>query len=129
MAGSRHGRSTRGRDLEYSREASRALADALPLLAGAEQVTVMIAPDDRAQAIGERLVACLARHGIAATSKILEDHPDKSPGVAILKECNAIEANLLVMGGYGRSRLRQKVLGGMTEFVLGVARLPVLMAH
>jgi nucleotide-binding universal stress UspA family protein len=49
--------------------------------------------------------------------------------VAILKECNAIEANLLVMGGYGRSRLRQKVLGGMTEFVLGVARLPVLMAH
>lgn len=112
-----------------SREASRALADALPLLAGAEQVTVMIAPDDHAQAIGERLVAYLARHRIAATSKILEDHPDKSPGVAILKECNAIEANLLVMGGYGRSRLRQKVLGGMTEFVLGVARLPVLMAH
>lgn len=112
-----------------SREASRALADALPLLAGAEQVTLMIAPDDHAEAIGERLVAYLARHGVAATPKILEDHADKSPGVAILKECNAIEANLLVMGGYGRSRLRQKVLGGMTEFVLGVARLPVLMAH
>jgi nucleotide-binding universal stress UspA family protein len=112
-----------------SREASRALADALPLLAGAERITVMIAPDDRAEAIGERLVACLARHGAAATPKILEDHPDKSPGVAILKECNAIDANLLVMGGYGRSRLHQKVFGGMTEFVLGVARLPVLMAH
>ena len=112
-----------------SREASRALADALPLLAGAERVTLMVAPDDRAEAIGERLVACLARHGIVATYKILEDHPDKSPGVAILKECNATDANLLVMGGYGRSRLHQKVFGGMTEFMLGVARLPVLMAH
>lgn len=112
-----------------SREASRALADALPLLAGAERVTVMIAPDDRAEAIGARLVACLARHGITATYQILEDHPDKSPGVAILRECNALDANLLVMGGYGRSRLQQKVFGGMTEFMLGVARLPVLMAH
>jgi nucleotide-binding universal stress UspA family protein len=112
-----------------SREASRALADALPLLVKAERVTVMIAPDDHAEAIGERLVAHLARHGVAATPKILEDHPDKSPGVAILQECNAIEANLLVMGGYGRSRLHEKVFGGMTEFVLGVARLPVLMAH
>ncbi len=112
-----------------SREASRALADALPLLAGAERVTVMIAPDDHAEAIGERLVAYLARHGVAATPKILEDHPDKSPGVAILQECNAIDANLLVMGGYGHSRLHEKVFGGMTEFVLGVARLPVLMAH
>lgn len=112
-----------------SREASRALADALPLLAGAERVTVMIAPDDRAEAIGERLVAHLARHGVVATPKILEDHPDKSPGVAILKECNTIDANLLVMGGYGRSRLHERVFGGMTEFILGVARLPVLMAH
>ncbi len=112
-----------------SRESSRALADALPLLAGAERVTAVIAPDDRAESIGERLVAYLARHGITATPKILEDHPDKSPGVAILQECNAINANLLVMGGYGRSRLREKIFGGMTEFVLGVARLPVLMSH
>lgn len=82
-----------------SREASRALADALPLLAGAAQVTVMIAPADRADAIGERLIACLARHEVTATYQILEDHPDKSPGVAILREYNALEANLLVMGG------------------------------
>lgn len=111
------------------REASRALADAMPLLAKAERVTLVVAAKDNAEREIEFLRGHLGRNGVRAAPKVLTSEDSIDTGKNILLECNAIDANLLVMGGYSRSRLRERLFGGVTEFVLYHARLPVLMSH
>jgi nucleotide-binding universal stress UspA family protein len=115
-----------------SREATRAVTGALPLLRAAAQVTVVDfggaeSPagivEDPCAALG----AWLHRHGVAARCGHRPLAPDV--GEALLAEAAGVGAGLLVMGAYGHPRLREIVLGGVTETILAAMTLPVLLAH
>ncbi len=114
------------------REASRAAHDALPLLERAENVEVLVIgeriPAAQAGEPGADLAQHLARHGVKVTAKRI-NAPDVDVGNATLSHAADYGADLLVMGGYARSRLRQVILGGMTRSVLETMTLPVLMSH
>jgi nucleotide-binding universal stress UspA family protein len=115
------------------REATRAAHDALPLLERAHSVTVLaVNPDfsadgDRREP-GADISLHLARHGVkvTATRTIARDI---SVGDAILAEIADNGIDLLVMGAYGHSRLRELVLGGVTRDLLEHMTVPVLMSH
>jgi nucleotide-binding universal stress UspA family protein len=116
-----------------SREAARAAGDAVPLLQAAEDVVVLVVDPNRAGARfsdqpGTGLARYLTRHGIEARLK-----PVRSDGhgiaSVILDQVREESADLLVMGGYGHSRFREFVLGGMTRSMLGSMTVPVLMSH
>ncbi|MHA1570718.1 MAG: universal stress protein, partial [Alphaproteobacteria bacterium] len=111
-----------------SLEASRAMHGAMPLLAAAGKVVVLaVGEDDRDPAPTEALTATLACHGIAATTRLIAQ--DGAIGVALLSGAVEAGCGLMVMGGYGHSRLREMVLGGVTRDVLAASALPVLIAH
>jgi nucleotide-binding universal stress UspA family protein len=113
-----------------SREAARALADAMPLLRRADAVTVLSAdPEGGAHRVpGADIALHLARHGVkAATSATYAG--DLPVGDALLNRAADLGADLLVMGGYGHSRTREAIYGGATRSVLDHMTLPVLMAH
>lgn len=112
-----------------SREATRAAHDAIPFLRRAsETLIVAIDPSPAAEASAERLVAHLGRHGAKASFKRLTA-AGVDPG-AVLLNCIADEsAELLVMGAYGHSRMRELVLGGATRTVFRQMTAPVLMSH
>jgi nucleotide-binding universal stress UspA family protein len=111
-------------------EAIRAIRAALPLLAGAGEVCVLDGapePDEDVSGL-PRFDPCayLAAHGIAARRRRFHAEPS-SAGAALLREVRGYD--LLVMGAYGHSRMRERVLGGATRHVLEHARVPVLMMH
>ena len=116
-----------------SREATRAVADAMPLLAAASSVTV-IAVDAEKEGSGHGdipgadIALHLARHGVVAA---VERTVSAGIGIGntLLSRASDLEADLLVMGAYGHSRVRELLLGGATRTVLASATLPVLMAH
>ncbi len=112
-----------------SRVAARALADALPLMAGAK-VTVLTVRGEKpvGEGVGARLAAGLAASGweAAAQDVALDGRPI---GVALQEAALAAGAGLLAMGGFGHSRLRDMVLGGATKGVLADLRMPVLLSH
>ncbi|WP_162306090.1 universal stress protein [Oleisolibacter albus] len=112
-----------------STEAVRAVAMALPILSKADQVTVLTAETPKtAAASGQALAAYLAWHGIDAAVRAVS--PDgESVGAALLRTAANLRADMVVMGGYGHSRLREMILGGVTRHVLNATELPVLMAH
>jgi len=116
-----------------TREAARAVNDALPLLERAKKVTVLtINPkrgDDRETGIPASDIAQhLARHGVAveAASTVADDI---SAGDVLLSRAADCGADLLVMGGYGHARVKELMLGGATRQILQQMTLPVLMAH
>lgn len=110
-------------------QASRAVAGAMPFLKAAGKVTVLtVEEDDRFVANAADLAGYLAWHGITASSGAV-NAGTTSAGEALLGEANRAGADLLVMGGYGHSRVREVILGGVTYHVLANAGLPVLMAH
>jgi nucleotide-binding universal stress UspA family protein len=115
-----------------ARQATRALAEALPLIGLATQVriaTVQEAAHGRmggAEALAD-IAGHLGRHGIDAVAEVLSD--PGMPAAALLDEAHRISADLLVVGAYGHSRFREWVLGGVTEDLLVSADLPLLMAH
>lgn len=116
-----------------SREAARATFDAIPLLAAAAQVTLLSVCEDPASRRNSaqsaaRIRQALANHGVRA--KLEEIQIGRShAGPALLSESKAHNADLLVMGCYGHSRLSEFVLGGATRHVLQNASIPVLMSH
>ncbi|WP_282607299.1 universal stress protein [Pelagibius sp. Alg239-R121] len=111
-----------------SREASRAVAIALPLIMQAERVVVVTARETSVKSEPSELTNYLAGQGIEA--KTWAFIPGEEPtGEAILAEVGKAGATLLVMGAYGHSRFREMVLGGVTRSVLSDARLPVFLAH
>ncbi len=114
-----------------SREAARAVSDALPLLARAQSVEIVaFSPDeaDHGEIAGADIALFLARHGVKA-SAARQSAPDIDVGSQILSRIADSNADLLVMGGYGHSRLRELALGGATRTVLESMTVPVLMAH
>jgi nucleotide-binding universal stress UspA family protein len=102
---------------------------ALPFLQIAKQIVIMtVAEDDSAlEHEAERLVASIRWRGIPVTVRHL--HPDGHNAADNLLAAAREHAALLVMGGYGHSRLREWIFGGFTQHVLRGAELPVLMAH
>lgn len=116
-----------------TREATRALHDALPLLAADAEVQVlMIDPEVGEARHGEQpgadIARHLARHGWHVRVISLP-REGRSDGQNLLTYARETGAELLVMGGYGHSRWRETVLGGATRSVLEGATMPVLFAH
>jgi nucleotide-binding universal stress UspA family protein len=114
-----------------SRPAARAIADAIPLLARAKAVDIVVVIGERdksGELTGKFMRRHLARHGIGTEIK----HIVASGGVAqnaILAHAADSGATFMVMGGYGHSRLREFILGGVTRGILKSMPVPVLMSH
>jgi nucleotide-binding universal stress UspA family protein len=114
-----------------SRAATRAVADSLPLLGKAKQVEIVIVANGKArdgEVPGADLGQHLARHGLKVTVKRITS-PDIDIASTILSYAADSSADLIVMGGYGHSRLREFVLGGVTHSLLESMTVPVLMSH
>ena len=116
-----------------SLEATRAIHAALPFLQAASEVFLYdgtAARPDEDQEAPMRLdpVAYLRRHDVAVTRHPLPASPPRA-GEYLLKAARQHHADLLVMGAYSHSRLRERVLGGATRWVLEHAPLPLLMQH
>lgn len=111
-------------------EAARAVAAALPLLAAADRVTIVSVEEDARTAAEacQRLRQALIWHNTATTMRHIKPE-GREPVEALLAEVTAQGTDLLVMGGYGHSRLREVVFGGVTRRVLQAADVPVLMVH
>jgi len=114
-----------------SRSAARAVADAMPLLVRAkatEVLTVASEPAKSNEMPGADIAHHLARHGVKVeVDSIVTVETDVAS--TILSHAADISADFLVMGGYGHSRLREFVLGGVTRGILGSMTLPTLMSH
>lgn len=113
------------------REATRAIADAMPLLTAADTVHLVVVPDARIQALygedpGADMAAHLARQGV---SVVLEQCRGDDAGSVLLERCAADGADMLVMGAMGRSRVSEFVLGGATRTVLDRVCVPVLLSR
>lgn len=109
------------------REAARAVFDALPLLQQATSVNVVQITDGE-QALAPDITPALIRHGAKAEpTKYIKSLTGAGP--ALMDQVDALDADLLVMGCYGHSRLREFVLGGATRHLLQKMRIPVLMSH
>ena len=114
-------------------EAARAVTAAAPLLMKAHKVVVLTADegDDRARTrveSAERIAAQLRRHGCTSEARLVV--PGGRPlHDAILETATASGADVLVMGGYGHSRLRELIFGGFTRHVLNASPLPVFIFH
>ncbi len=116
-----------------SREATRAVNDAMPLLQMAEEVQVVcIDPhtteEQGAPLPGAELCQHLSTHGVRAVSNVITSAKSDSCSV-LLSHAADYGANLIVAGAYGHSRLRELVLGGMTLDLLRHMTVPVLMSH
>jgi nucleotide-binding universal stress UspA family protein len=113
-----------------SRTAARALADSMPFLERAKSIEVINVGNGRREdeeslaAVGRHL----ARHRLNSSTKaLIADGSDVAN--VILSHAADLSADLIVMGGYGHSRLREFVLGGVTRGILDTMTVPVLMSH
>ncbi|SDR23126.1 universal stress protein [Paraburkholderia tuberum] len=116
-----------------SREATRAVHDALPFMRTA-RLTTIVAVNGARRETGPRLpgadiAAVIARHGIKVEVKDVEAGPAASVGDTLLSEAAGLGADLLVMGAYGHARWQELVMGGATRTVLQSMTVPVLMSH
>jgi nucleotide-binding universal stress UspA family protein len=116
-----------------SRESARAASDALPFLKAADEVVVLIV-DPKASATGHGaepgadVAAWLARHGVKVTVQ-RDVASDSDIGNVILSRAADLDVDLIVMGAYGHSRMRELVMGGVSRTLLATMTVPVLMSH
>ncbi len=112
-----------------TREATRAVHDAMPMLEQAEEVVVYsVNPEDRDHIAGADICTHLARHGVNATPRHIVAK-DMGVGDSILSAVADNGIDLLVMGGYGHSRLRELAFGGATREIMHAMTCPVMMSH
>ena len=111
-----------------SQHAATVVAHAMPLLITAKKVEVLVVGDREkaAESHASKLVQNLERHNIDVELIVREDIDEI---FAIKREATAWNASLLVMGGYGHSRMREMIFGGVTKRMFSDPSLPVLMAH
>lgn len=115
-----------------TREAARAIAEAIPFLQQAREVIIGQIEEGGASEQdgvlhGANIARHLSRHGISAELRSINGWADV--GEAILNEAKRSSADMIVMGGYGHSRYLEWAVGGATRHVLSQAPLPVLIAH
>ena len=116
---------------DNSQHAARAIGDALPLLKQAKQIeviTVASASREDNDVPGADVGIHLARHGLTVSVRNLVAQ-DIDIADAILSHAADMSADFMVMGGYGHSRLREFVLGGVTHTVLATMTVPVMLSH
>ena len=112
-----------------TRESGRAVRNAMPFLQAAEKVTILtIDPPGHRLDSGHDLMVWLERHGVSSHHEA-NIHQGGDVGEVILTSARDMGADLLVMGAYGHSRLREMVLGGATRTVLSELVMPALMSH
>jgi nucleotide-binding universal stress UspA family protein len=115
-----------------SRESARALAESLPYLLQARKVSVVVVegahPTEADASKGNDAVLHLRHHGINAVKYRAIGEDDEIADV-LIAECRRLEANLLVMGSYGHSRLHELLPGSTTDRVLHRSPFPLLVAH
>lgn len=116
-----------------SRESARAACDALPLLEAASKVVVLVVEPEISDTghgaePGADVAAWLARHGVEVIVQ-REAAPDADVGALILSRAADLDVDLIVMGVYGHSRMRELVLGGASRTMLGSMTVPILMSH
>jgi nucleotide-binding universal stress UspA family protein len=116
---------------DASKPATRAIADAVPLLQRAGKIDIVVVSGERGKAgdlAGRRMAAHLARHGVTVEIKRI---PAGGSEVQNAIQAHVVDtgADFMVMGGYGHSRLREFILGGVTRTILKSMTVPVLMSH
>jgi nucleotide-binding universal stress UspA family protein len=114
-----------------SRPATRAIADALPFLRRAKAIDIVAVSGERgkgSELVGTNMARHLARHGLEVALKRVSAGDVDVPS-AIRAHAAATGADFMVMGGYGHSRLREFILGGVTRTILTSSTIPVLMSH
>jgi nucleotide-binding universal stress UspA family protein len=113
-----------------SREAARAVFDALPLLSQAEQVQILEIGEGNGngKSVDSTIALTLARHGIKPSVRT-SVAGEISVGDEILSRLSDLGADLLVMGAYGHSRMRELVFGGVTRHVSRHMTVPTLFSH
>jgi nucleotide-binding universal stress UspA family protein len=115
-----------------TREAAVALSASLPLLQQADEVLVAVveeggAGEQRREAAGDDIGRYLSRHGVNAEIRLIAGWTDTA--AAILNEAEKSASDLIVLGAYGHSRLREWALGGVTREVLSRSAVPVFTAR
>jgi nucleotide-binding universal stress UspA family protein len=116
---------------DLSRAASRAVADAMPLLEKAKQVRVLTARGEKdfpQEDVGAPLLDYLAAHGVSADAETIE-LGGVPISTAILSYAERIGADLIVMGAFGHSRAQEFLLGGATKGIIAESTTPVFMSH
>ena len=113
-----------------SRLAARALRDAAPFLTRAQAITIISVNDVQipAEASAKAVSGHLARYGVTARIERMDaDRADIQPTILSIAADDGLD--LIVMGGYGHSRLQERILGGVTRGMLQSMTVPTLMSH
>jgi nucleotide-binding universal stress UspA family protein len=114
-----------------SRPAARAIADAIPFMGRAKMVEIVVVTGERdksGEITGANMKRHLARHGVEVEIKRISAAGADAQST-IVKHATDSGADFLVMGGYGHSRLREFIMGGVTRSVLRAMPVPVLLSH
>lgn len=115
------------------REAARAVSESLPFLKSAEEITLLlvdpvVGDNDHGEDPGSDIATVLARHGLGISVQSVAS-ADRPVSEALLDSVRELGADLLVMGAYGHSRLRENILGGTTREMLEQTVIPLLLSR
>ena len=111
-----------------SREAARALRDAWPLIAAADERHILIVSPNDAGTPDAQLESLFKRHG-CEVNLILDSSRDESAAEVLDRQIAELDIDLLVMGLYGHPRLQEAVLGGVSRHMLSELRVPLFISH
>lgn len=111
------------------RESTRAVRDAMPFIGAASKVTFFTVSHDAPDELDPGLASYLASHGCTTASAAVDRNDDHTTGAAIRLRSDMVGANMLVLGLYGHSRLRELFLGGVSRELLVDSTLPMLVSH
>jgi nucleotide-binding universal stress UspA family protein len=114
-----------------SREATRAIAAAMPFLSAAESVHLIVVPEKKVRSLlgeepGMDISRHLVRHGVPI---VLDQCSGSDAGAVLVERMKSLDADLLVMGAYGRPKISEFIFGGVTHSMLDAADFPILLSQ